>query len=315
MAKKHRHFLLVALLLCAMEIAGCSSAIREKTVEDKYVIGVVTKSRKGEYWMSVYSGMEKGAKDNGVEVIILAPDSETDKVIQKRMIDDLIKMKVDALAVSPIDSFDNQDYLETAKEMDIPVYSYDTAIEDAKVPYIGIDNEKAGYDLGEVLAKKLNYHGQIAVIAGSMQQASHKERVDGFCSYVDQYPDIQIEVIKSGYSNLRVSEQEIEKLKQEYPNLDGIMTTSANTALGLIEGIKGVDIATIDIQKDSIQAVVEGKITALAAQSGYDIGYETICYILRDKQGEEQEFKKKIEVEILTPENVAEYNIKHESRT
>lgn len=298
-----------------MEIAGCSSAIREKKPEEKYVIGVVTKSRKGEYWMSVYSGMEKAAKDNNIEVIILAPDTEEDKVVQKRMIDDLIKMKVDALAVSPIDSYDNKDYLEEAKDKNIPVYSYDTAIKDAEVPYIGIDNEKAGYDLGEVLAKKLNYQGQIAVIAGSMQQESHKERVKGFCNYVEQYPKIQIEVIKSGYSNLRVSEQEIEKLHQEYPKLDGIMTTSAITALGLVEGTEGIDIATIDIQKDSIKAVEEGKIAALAAQSGYEIGYEAICYILRDKMGVEQEFENKIEVEILTPENVQEYSIKHDMRT
>ena len=58
------------------------------------------------------------------------------------MIRDLLKMKVDALAVSPIDSNDNQDYYLQAQELEIPVYSYDTPIADVEVPYIGIDNEK-----------------------------------------------------------------------------------------------------------------------------------------------------------------------------
>ena len=125
-----------------------------KEPEGEFIIGVVTKSRNSEYWMSVNAGMEKAAKEMNVKTVILSPDTETDKKIQKKMIRDLLKMKVDALAVSPIDSNDNRDYYLQAQELGIPVYSYDTPIADVEVPYIGIDNEKVGYELAGALAEK-----------------------------------------------------------------------------------------------------------------------------------------------------------------
>ena len=52
------------------------------------------------------------------------------------------------------------------REKGISIYACDTPIEDADVPYIGIDNEKLGYELGEKLAEALDHKGKIGVIAG-----------------------------------------------------------------------------------------------------------------------------------------------------
>lgn len=304
-----RILMLAVCLLCAGGgIGGC--AVRETQPEEAdFIIGVVTKSKNSEYWMSVCAGMEKAAKERAAKVVILSPDSETDKEIQKRMIWDLLKMEVDALAVSPIDSGDNRDYLAVADEMGIPVYSYDTPIADADLPYIGIDNEKVGYEVARLMAEKMGHAGNIAVIAGSREQASHNERVLGFERYMDGEPDIHIEVVKNGYSNLRVSEQEMAEIQHNYPDLDGIMTTSAVTALGLAEATRGtgIAIASVDAQEDAIHAVEEGSITVLGAQSGYDIGYETVNYIVNDRDGVKQEKEKILDTQILTRENVAEY--------
>ena len=259
--------------------------------------------------MSVNAGMEKAAKEMNVKTVVLSPDTETDKKIQKKMIRDLLKMKVDALAVSPIDSNDNQDYYLQAQELEIPVYSYDTPIADVEVPYIGIDNEKVGYELAKVLAEEMGHKGNIAIIAGSREQTSHEKRIAGFEKYMEQEPDMYIEVEKSGYSNLRVSEQEMAEIQSNYPDLDGIMTTSAVTALGIAEATKGsgIAIASVDDQEDAIRAVEEGRITVLGAQSGYDIGYETVKYIVNDKKGVKQDREKILDTQILTRENVEDY--------
>lgn len=306
MRKRKRCFLLAAV--CLLCIGGCAGKDVQEP-EGEFIIGVVTKSRNSEYWMSVNAGMEKAAKEMNVKTVILSPDTETDKKIQKKMIRDLLKMKVDALAVSPIDSNDNQDYYLQAQELEIPVYSYDTPIADVEVPYIGIDNEKVGYELAKVLAEEMGHKGNIAIIAGSREQTSHEKRIAGFEKYMEQEPDMHIEVEKSGYSNLRVSEQEMAEIQSNYPDLDGIMTTSAVTALGLAEATKGsgIAIASVDDQEDAIRAVEEGRITVLGAQSGYDIGYETVKYIVNDKKGVKQDREKILVTQILTRENVEDY--------
>ena len=302
--RKRKRCLLLAVV-CLLCIGGCAGKDVQEP-EGEFIIGVVTKSRNSEYWMSVNAGMEKAAKEMNVKTVILSPDTETDKKIQKKMIRDLLKMKVNALAVSPIDSNDNQDYYLQAQALGIP---YDTPIADVDVPYIGIENEKVGYELAKALAEKMGHKGNIAIIAGSREQTSHEKRIAGFEKYMEQEPDMHIEVEKSGYSNLRVSEQEMAEIQSNYPDLDGIMTTSAVTALGLAEATKGsgIAIASVDDQEDAIRAVEEGRITVLGAQSGYDIGYETVKYIVNDKKGVKQDWEKILDTQILTRENVEDY--------
>lgn len=302
------------LLLCFVVLHigvlfGCGEREEKDAKELSFVIGVVTKSRNSEYWMSVCSGMEKAADEMRAEVIILSPDSETNEEIQKKMIEDLMKKQINALAVSPINSYHNSEYIERAEEDGIAVYSYDTPIADYDVPYIGVDNEKVGYELAEVIAKRMNYQGNVGVVSGDFNQLSHQRRMKGFQEYISAQPDMRIAFVRSGYSNLRISEGEVQKLQEEYPDVQAIMSTSAVTALGIMEAYKErpLYIASIDAQEDAIDAVKDGGMTALAAQSGYDIGYETIRYIMEDEQGIQKKEDKILEAEILTQDNVGTY--------
>ncbi|MDU7031031.1 MULTISPECIES: substrate-binding domain-containing protein [Robinsoniella] len=290
-------------------LAGCSNRQETVSKNDAYVIGVVTKSRDSEYWMSVCSGMEKAADEEGVSVLIVSPDTETDAVLQKKMIQDLLDKKVDALAVSPIDSYSNADYIKKANEMGIPVFAYDTQIADAEVPYIGIDNEKTGWELGKYMAKQLHNKGKVGIISGDLKQMAHAGRIKGFEEYIQKNTDIQVAFVESGYSNLQMSEREITRLMNENPDISGILATSAVTALGIMEYMKGspVAIVTVDAQEDAIEAVKNGGIAALASQSGYEIGEETVRYIVNHKKGSDQEDQKILPVEVITNENVEDY--------
>lgn len=296
-------------VLCMVLLAGCSNRQETVSKNDAYVIGVVTKSRDSEYWMSVCSGMEKAADEEGVSVLIVSPDTETDAVLQKKMIQDLLDKKVDALAVSPIDSYSNADYIKKANEMGIPVFAYDTQIADAEVPYIGIDNEKTGWELGKYMAKQLHNKGKVGIISGDLKQMAHAGRIKGFEDYIQKNSDIQVAFVESGYSNLQMSEREITRLMNENPDISGILATSAVTALGIMEYMKGspVAIVTVDAQEDAIEAVKNGGIAALASQSGYEIGEETVRYIVNHKKGSDQEDQKILPVEVITNENVEDY--------
>lgn len=301
---------LMLLLLLSMNLAaGCTAIESGNENRDDYTIGVVTKSRDSEYWMSVVSGMEKAASDLHVSVMVLSPDTETDKFLQNKMIDDLLNKEIDALAISPIDSYDSKDCLEKAKEKSIAIYSFDTEIIDKDVPYIGIDNEKAGRNLAEFMAQQLQKPGKIGIISGNLMQTAHEKRMMGFRNYIETHTDMEIAFIETGYSNLQMSEQEISRLMKEHPQISGIFATSAVTALGIMEYMKGkpVLITTVDAQEDALEAVKNGGIAALASQSGFQIGYETIQYIVKDLNGAEQEQKKIIDIETITKDNVEEY--------
>lgn len=294
---------LSAVFLCAVlagSLFGCQKRESVKVENPKYVIGVVTKSRDSEYWMSVCSGMEKAASDLGVSVIIMSPDTEKDEKVQQQLIGSLLKKDIDALAVSPINSYNAKAYLKKAKEKRIQVVSYDTKILEKGVPYIGIDNEKVGRDLAEYMAGQMKKKGSVGIISGNLKQSSHALRMKGFKDYIEKNTDIKVAFTESGYSNLQMPEKEISKLMREHPDVNGIFATSAVTALGIMEymGDRPVLIATVDAQEDALDAVKKGRIAALAYQSGYEIGYETIRYIVNQEEGKKQPQQKIINADL-----------------
>lgn len=298
----------IALVLCVGLIcAGCGKDM-QTAAPDSYTIGVVTKSSTSEYWMSLCEGVKEAADKYKMDVIILQPDSETNKEAQIKMIETLVKKKVDMIAVSPIDSRDASEYLEVVKENDIPVISYDDAFDSQEIPYIGIDNEKAGYELMEYLAEQMNHQGEVGIICGHLNQRCHRLRMEGAKRYLENEPDMTLSYVESGYSNLQIKEDVINRLRQEYPKVKGIMITSVATAMGVADAVgQDIKIVSVDAQEDALEALKDGRITALVAQSGYQTGYEMIRYISDLKDGKSKEKEKILEAQLLTQENLEKY--------
>ncbi len=314
--RKAKNKLGVLVILASILCSGCAGSASYEKQEDRYVVGVVIKSNTSEYWMSVCSGMENAAAKYDMDVITLSPDSEVDLKVQEKQVEKLIHQNVDALAIAPIDSYTIPDYLQEIKEGQITAVNFDNGMENSDLPYIGIDNYKAGYELGKELAEALEHKGQVGIVSGNLDQKGHRERVEGFKDYMESEANMEVQFVESGYANMQMSEQKVRDLMEQYPEIRGIMATSAVTAMGLVDELKdtGIKIVAFDEQEDSIKAVEDGQITALAAQSGYEIGYETIHYLEKLRSGEDLEKNYYLEAEILTKENVKEYTKKDESQ-
>lgn len=305
---RRRAFRCAVLLLLCLTLSACGPSARQ-TAEERYVVGVVTKSGSSEYWMTVRRGMETAAAELGMELIILSPDSEARDDVQTQMAETLVQRNVDAIAVSPIDSFRRPEYFDTAAEKNIPIVSYDTSFTNLDVPYIGIDNFQAGSAMAEYLAEALGHEGEVGIVTGGLEQLSHRQRMEGFLAHMEKERNMRVVFIESGYSNLQMSEVKIRRIRDAHPRIRGIAATSAVTALGIAEGLEedAVKIVSIDIQKDAVEAVQEGRITALIAQSGYEIGYRTIQYIDQLRSGATGSAGEILPAGVVTRENAEAY--------
>ena len=207
-------------------------------------------------------------------------------------------------------------YLDEIEKKKITAVCFDNGMVGGELPYIGIDNHKTGYQLAQELAEQLDHKGQVGIVAGDLKQKGHRERVEGFEEYMKSEPEMTVKFVESGYANLQMSEQKVRDLMGQYPQIRGIMATSAVTAMGLVDELKDTDIkiVAVDEQEDSLKAVENGQILALAAQSGYEIGYETIHYIQNLRNGKHLKKKYYLNAEILTQDNVKEYRKKDESQ-
>jgi len=150
------------------------------------------------------------------------------------------------------------------------------------------------------MAGQMKKKGIVGIISGNLKQSAHASRMKAFKDYIEKNTDIKIAFTESGYSNLRMPEKEISRLMREHPDLNGIFATSAVTALGIMEYMEDrpVLIATVDAQEDALDAVKKGRIGALAYQPGYEIGYETVRYIVNQKEGKKQPEQKIIKADL-----------------
>ena len=305
--RNRRPFL--ALFSCALLLLSACGETAKQPAEERYAVGVVTKSGSSEYWMTLRRGMETAAAELGMDLIILSPDSEAREDVQSKMVETLVKRDVDAIAVSPIDSFNKPDYFDMAEEKGIPIVSYDTGFAGLDVPYIGIDNRLAGDALAGHLAEALGHRGEVGIVTGGLEQLSHRQRMEGFIARMKEEPEIKVVFVESGYSNLQMSEVKIRRIQAAHPRIEGIASTIAVTALGIAEGLEAdaVKIVSIDVQKDAVEAVQDGRIAALIAQSGYEIGYRTIQYIDRLRSGTAESAGEILDAGVLTAENVEAY--------
>ncbi len=296
-------------LLCAFLLLSACGEPAGQPVEERYVVGVVTKSGSSEYWMTLRRGMETAAEELGMDLIILSPDSEAREDVQSKMVEALVKRDVDAIAVSPIDSYHRPEYFDMAEERGIPIISYDTGFADPGVPYIGIDNRQAGGALAEHLAEALGHQGEVGIVTGGLEQLNHRQRMEGFAARMKSEPEMKVVFVESGYSNLQMSEVKIRRIRAAHPLMEGIVATSAVTALGIAEGLEddAVKIVSIDIQKEALEAVRDGRISALIAQSGYEIGYRTLLYIDKLRSGTAEASGEILDAGVLTAGNVEDY--------
>lgn len=112
-------------------------------------------------WFTVESsGIEKFAKEHGIEYVALDANMDDEKMVA--LVDQLITQKVDALMVVVTSMGMGPIITKMAKEAGIPVITIDDPIEDEQgnpVPHVGMDTKGTGIAGGEALAALANERG------------------------------------------------------------------------------------------------------------------------------------------------------------
>jgi ribose transport system substrate-binding protein len=221
-----------------------------------------------------------------------APPS-ADVVLHTQRIEAAIAKKPDALFVSCLDAAADKPLIEEARNQGIPVLSFDTPCPDTAVEaFIGrYDYEADGADVAEMLAKAINYKGEVAILAGSPGAANHKQRVAGFKKAMAQYPDITIVAEEFDNDDVERAVNLTASILQAHPNLAGIYGCNASNPIGagraLVEAGKVGQVVLIgmDDLPDMVSFVRDGTALAMSVQNVSEIGYWGIKYAVARVQG------------------------------
>ena len=237
------------------------------------------------FFEPIAADADNHAKEMGWEVITKAPDSPSAQ-LQIEIMENLIAMKVDGIAIGPTDPTALVPVIDKAVAAGIKVICFAADAPTSKRhAYMGTDDYKAGRQMGEVIAKNLNGKGKIMILTGLPTQSALNERIRGINEYLNaKFPDIKVIDTQSSEGDAQKAVTATENMIQAYPDFDAIIGIDATAGPAAISVWKAKGwksdadhmIITFDDMPDNLQGLRDGFITALVAQRQSTWGKATL---------------------------------------
>ena len=293
------------LIMLLIAVVSYSVQKSEEKILPQRTIGVVLKAMDSEHWLSVRSGMTEAAQKNNMRLIVITAENETAFAEQNKIISDLLDNDIDALIVAPTNINHTKEFVEAAREKNIPLFSIDEEIDG--IIYIGSNNYLVGEMAAAFMAKNLPAGSEVSVISGSANQNAHIQRTAGFVDYIRKNSSLKIGTTMAAETQYRQAMNQAEKLLRARPNTRGIFVTSAIMTLGVIEVADNLMIVGVDTQNDAIMAVKSGSIDALISQDGHESGRLAIEVVAAHLNAQPVEKNNFISNELITAENAEHF--------
>jgi len=214
-------------------------------------------------------------KENGWEIITKAPDTANAQ-LQVEIMENLIVMKVDGIAIGPTDPMALVQTIDKAIDAGIKVICFETDSPDSnRMAYIGTDNYNAGRHMGYVIERTLNGNGKIMILTGLPTQMSLNERIRGIEEYLaENSPGIAIIDKQSSEGDAQKAVTATENMIQSNPDFDAIIGIDATAGPAAISVWKAKGwqnsedqmIITFDDMPDNLQGLRDGYIKAIVSQ-------------------------------------------------
>lgn len=299
----------VSVMLAVMmlfSLTACAGGSKEESGEketdggDKIRVGFSQMDNNGAWRVVETEDMKAVAEERGYELVYADAQSQTSKQLSD--IEDLVAQGVDYLVIAPKETTGLERGLEAAKEAGIPVILIDRSHEGVPgedyVTYIASDFVYQGYECGQALAEALGGEGKIVVIEGQPGGSDAIERQEGFDQAMEEYPDMEIIASQPGEYSRSKAQSVMESYLQTYGDeIDGVYSHDDEMAQGAITAIEAyglkagedIKIVGIDGQKSAIQAIIDGKMTAVVTCSPRfgTIVFDTIERIMAGEEIEE----------------------------
>ena len=266
------------------------------------------------YYASCISGAEPIAEELGYELLVAAPNSESDYASQVQLVEDMITREVDGIIICAINTDAIVTAVKKANEANIPVVMFNVQNElaDGEVAcYVTYDQRAGGAKVADYLAEVVDgAETNVAVIEGLPSEHT-TERMGGFCDRIEEaYPNIHFVGSQPGNWEREAGMNAAANMMQAM-DVDAFFGLSDEMSLGAVQAIKqaGGDqiVLSFDGNPNAAEAVKSGDLVSTLSIGGVNTGEQCVRMLDKVINGEEVEKFFTIETEIINKDNVDEY--------
>jgi ABC-type sugar transport system substrate-binding protein len=279
---------------------------------DTYVVSMKGPAAGNPYWAAFEKGAKEKGKELGVEVLVVAPPSETDIQAQISQIEDLIAQKVAGIALAPTDPAALGPVVDQAKEAGVNVVFVDGAGSNKDVPFVGTDNLAGGKLAGEYMCKNLEKGSDVAILQGVMTTTNGADRYNGAKEALEACGMKIVSAQPADWDRAK-GLSVTESVLSGNPKLKGIFGSNDNMALGAVEALKAaakldkVMVVGYDANPDAANSILAGEMTASVAQAPAKMAGLGIQTLVDLKAGKTVEMVTDPGTVLVTKENANDY--------
>ena len=309
------------ILLLATTLIGLTVMLASCGNKEPY-IAVVSKGFQHKFWVTVRNGAEDAAKENGVKISFVGPETESDSKIQQDLLDSEINKNPDAIAFAAVTG-DFTEQIKRIKEKNIPLIGFDSGIlpdqaQGAVLATASTDNRAAAAVVADKMFEALKTRiatftsankAKIAVLQLDNSDTGigraegfvkrFTELADGDATTVGKYT---LQVIVPTTQNEADIANEVNALRGK--SVLGIYLSNeamargflvvyksaedgaANTIVGDAQDGDDLVVMGFDSGKPQLDAIRSGIIQGSVTQDPYSIGYQAVTLAYKASKGE-----------------------------
>jgi ribose transport system substrate-binding protein len=313
--------------------AAVSKSALAKSGNKKITVGYVTNGI-DPFWTIAEAGALAAGKEFDAQVHIRMPPSDSPIANQKRMLEELLTLRVDGIAVSPINPEDQQDILNAIGNQCFFITHDSDAPQTNRLAYIGMSNYEAGLMCGRLIKEAIPDGGNVMIFVGRLDQLNARQRRQGV---IDELlgrpqdatrfdpPDVgalkgeKYTVLDTRTDNFDSVQAKavVEDAIVKYQDLNCMVGLFAYNPPAILEALKGankvgkIKVVGFDEQAATLQAILDGHCTGTIVQNPYMYGYESVRMLTALARGDKSVLPEggfmNIQARTIKKDNVQEF--------
>lgn len=234
------------LLAGALAAAGLSAATRVDAQGGKRKIALVLKSLTDPFTVAMADAARNYQQHYASQfgLTIRGTARETDTALQIRMVDEMIKAKMNAIVIAPSDSKALTAVVARGIKAGIIMITIDNPLDDASqaaagisVPFVGPNNRKGAKQVGNYLAARLKAGDQVGIIEGISADRNALQRTAGSKDAMDA-AGVEIAAIQAGNWEYGKGRDAASKMLNDHPQIRALLCGNDNMAMGAVDAIR-----------------------------------------------------------------------------
>lgn len=211
-----------------------------QTVKPQYHFYFIGQNAVDPFWKEIRLGVEQAAEDFNVAVEVNAPRFNNPQEALMYL-DIAILSQVDGIITHGAGGEDFTAYINRACGQGIPVVTIESDAADSnRSTFVGTNGFLLGKEAAGLMLAATREKANIAIIVSSdieKDTVGENLKLNGFLSTLKDYPEMQVVEIFSSQMGILSAEEITQRILQDYPQVDAILTTNSVDTLGAAQVI------------------------------------------------------------------------------